>query len=172
MSLSRSITSKAVSSKEMFPFVAVPAFEAYALDAKNKVSSYQVIFYTPYVLTSQMEQYLNFTNQHYQWPLESYMLRNKIMTNSDNNNDIPMIPPLPPMIYEFEMYSLNMTLTPWNPTIYDNDTNVFISTLYISPPPPLPISYPYMNMNFHNDTTLRSLSIISQKLNGTYVYNC
>jgi hypothetical protein len=115
----------------------------------------------------------------YDWPIKSYLIYNELQqqkslslsTNNSNDSDttvvFPHVPPLP-IIYQYETYGPNMTLQPWDSST--NGGDIFLPTLYMSPPPRLPTTtFPYMNINWYTDPKIIALTFAVNQINGKFL---
>ena len=127
---------------ETFPFARIPAFEAYAFDARQK-GKFDEIIYSPVVIRDDLKKWLNFSNTNRHWIIESTVISENLTKEtstteiessffniSEDSSSIPNT-----TYFIFNENSTNLT-----PLVYnESDTNVQHGILYpifqTSPPP-------------------------------------
>ena len=127
----------------------------------------ELLFYAPIVETRDFYQWIDFSTANSQWPISSHIFYQKLNGIDSNQSTFEMVfeKPISPVVYNYEPFTMNqsMNLITWNGN--ESGDDLFVPTMYTSPPPILPASkYPYMNMNMFTDTNLKSLSLASFQL--------
>ena len=150
--LARDIATSASTTNSEFPHFSIPAFEAYAYDART-LAGFEVITYAPVAV--KRREWTEFAQSSRGWLDESKRIFD-ILEPGQNRSAEPPVAELPMFVFN---YGENGTLSP----LIEN--TLFVPSLHISPPP-FQESKIYQNINMFSQPDYREVSFAAVSLQG------